>query len=78
MIEWFDDLAIGMRVKSDEVQIAESDIKRFAADAQPMHLDEVAAADTAFKEIGEAFPERLPTSYRHIRAADVVGIENSL
>ena len=46
MIEWFDDLAIGMRFKSDEVQITESDIKRFAAeyDPQPMHLDEVAAA----------------------------------
>ena len=42
MIEWFDDLAIGMRFKSDEVQITESDIKRFAAeyDPQPMHLDE--------------------------------------
>ena len=40
MIEWFDDLAIGMRFKSDEVQITESDIKRFAAeyDPQPMHL----------------------------------------
>jgi acyl dehydratase len=51
MIEWFDDLAIGMRFKSGEVQITESDIKRFAAeyDPQPMHLDEVAAADTAFK-----------------------------
>ena len=51
MIEWFDDLAIGMRFKSDEVQITKSDIKRFATeyDPQPMHLDEVAAADTAFK-----------------------------
>jgi acyl dehydratase len=51
MIEWFDDLTIGMRFKSGEVQITESDIKRFAAeyDPQPMHLDEVAAADTAFK-----------------------------
>src|SRR6478735_7732890 len=50
-IEWFDDLALGMRFKSDEVQITESDIKRFAAeyDPQPMHLDEDAAADTPFK-----------------------------
>jgi acyl dehydratase len=50
-IEWFDDLAIGMRFKSGEVQIGESDIKRFAAeyDPQPMHLDEEAAANTAFK-----------------------------
>ena len=51
MIEWFDDLALGMRFKSGNVQITESDIKRFAAeyDPQPMHLDEAAAAKTAFK-----------------------------
>ena len=51
MIEWFDDLAMGMRFKSGEVQITESDIKRFAAefDPQPMHLDEVAAEQTLFK-----------------------------
>ena len=51
MIEWFDDLAIGMRFKSGEVQITEGDIKRFAADfdPQPMHLDEVAAQQTLFK-----------------------------
>ena len=50
MIEWFDDLAIGMCFKSAEVQITKSDIKRFAAefDPQPMHLDEVAAVDTLF------------------------------
>jgi acyl dehydratase len=50
-IEWFDDLALGMRFKSSEVQITESDIKRFAAefDPQPMHLDNVAAAKTLFK-----------------------------
>jgi acyl dehydratase len=50
-IEWFDDLAIGMRFKSREAQITESDIKRFAAefDPQPMHLDETAAAKTLFK-----------------------------
>jgi hypothetical protein len=35
MIEWFDDLAIGMRFKSDEVQITESYIKRFAAEYDP-------------------------------------------
>jgi acyl dehydratase len=50
-IDWFDDLTVGMRFKSDEVQITESDIKRFAAefDPQPMHLDEVSAAKTLFK-----------------------------
>ena len=51
MIEWFDDLALGMRFKSGEVQVTESDIKRFAAefDPQPFHLDEVAAAKTPLK-----------------------------
>jgi hypothetical protein len=32
MIEWFDDLALGMRFKSGDVRITETDIKRFAAD----------------------------------------------
>ena len=51
IIEWFDDLALGMRFTSGEVQITESDIKRFAAefDPQPMHLDEVAASKTLLK-----------------------------
>jgi acyl dehydratase len=50
-IEWFDDLALGVRFKSGQGQITESDIKRFAAeyDPQPMHLDEEAAAKTPFK-----------------------------
>jgi acyl dehydratase len=51
MIEWFDDLALGMRFRSGEVQVTNSDIKRFAAefDPQPIHLDEAAAAKTPFK-----------------------------
>jgi acyl dehydratase len=51
MIEWFDDLSLGMRFKSKEIQISADDIKRFAAefDPQPYHLDEVAAKDTVFK-----------------------------
>jgi acyl dehydratase len=50
-IEWFDDLANGMKFKTGEAQIAAPDIKRFAAefDPQPMHLDEDAAAKTFFK-----------------------------
>lgn len=50
-IEWFDDLAIGMRFRSGEVSITGDDIKRFAAefDPQPMHLDELAAEKTLFK-----------------------------
>jgi acyl dehydratase len=51
MIEWFDDLSLGMRFKSAEIQISAEDIKRFAAefDPQPYHLDEAAAKDTVFK-----------------------------
>jgi len=50
MIEWFDDLTLGMRFKSGEVLVTKEDIKRFAAefDPQPFHLDEVAAEKTAF------------------------------
>ena len=42
MIEWFDDLTLGMRFKSGEVSVSKEDIKRFAAefDPQPFHLDE--------------------------------------
>ncbi len=31
MIEWFDDLKLGMRFKSGEVTVSREDIKRFAA-----------------------------------------------
>jgi acyl dehydratase len=45
MIEWFDDLAVGMRFKTAAKQISREDIKRFASefDPQPHHLDEKAA-----------------------------------
>jgi acyl dehydratase len=51
MIEWFDDLKLGMRFASGEATITKEDILRFAAefDPQPFHLDEVAAENTAFK-----------------------------
>ena len=52
MIEWFDDLKLGMRFKGGgEVAVTREDIKRFATefDPQPMHLDEEAAEKTAFK-----------------------------
>jgi acyl dehydratase len=48
MVEWFDDLKVGMRFKSGEVTVSRDDIIRFAAefDPQPFHLDEVAAEKT--------------------------------
>ena len=51
MIEWFDDLTLGMRFKSAEGSVSKEDIVRFATefDPQPFHIDEVAAENTAFK-----------------------------
>src|SRR5436190_4609239 len=51
MVEWFDDLALGMRFKSAEKLVTREDIKRFAAefDPQPYHLDEAAAEQSLFK-----------------------------
>jgi acyl dehydratase len=51
MIEWFEDFSLGMRFKSETVQILEADIKQFAAafDPQPFHLDDAAAQKTIFK-----------------------------
>jgi acyl dehydratase len=51
MIEWFDDLKLGMRFNSGEATVSAEDIKRFAFefDPQPFHLDEAAARNTFFK-----------------------------
>ena len=51
MIDWFEDLFLGMRFKSQGKHITRDDIKRFASefDPQPYHLDETAAAQTALK-----------------------------
>jgi acyl dehydratase len=51
MIEWFDDLKLGMRFKSGETTVSREDIVRFASefDPQPFHLDEAAAEQSAFK-----------------------------
>jgi len=51
MIDWFDDLVLGMRFKSPDKKVTREDIKRFAAefDPQPYHLDETAAERTPLK-----------------------------
>jgi acyl dehydratase len=51
MIEWFDDLKLGMRFKSGEATVSREDIVRFASefDPQPFHLDEAAAKETVLK-----------------------------
>jgi acyl dehydratase len=50
MIEWFEDLSLGMRFRSETIQISEAEIKEFAAkyDPQPFHLDDDAAKKTMF------------------------------
>src|ERR1700739_2451800 len=50
MVEWFDDLKVGMRFTSEETTVYKEDVLRFAAefDPQPFHLDEAAAKKTIF------------------------------
>ena len=51
MIEWFDDLKLGMRFKTGEKLVTRDDIVRFARefDPQPFHLNETAAEHTVLK-----------------------------
>jgi len=51
VVEWFDDLAVGMRFKSAEKVVTREEIIRFASefDPQPQHLDEAAAEQTPLK-----------------------------
>jgi acyl dehydratase len=51
MVEWFDDLKVGMRFIGGEVTVSKEDIIRFAReyDPQPFHLDEEAAKKTVLK-----------------------------
>ena len=51
MIEWFEDLQVGMRFQSEAVQVTEAEIIDFASrfDPQPFHLDHEAARASLFK-----------------------------
>ena len=51
VIEWFDDLVLGMRFNSSGKQVTREDVIRFASefDPQPYHLDEAAAERTPLK-----------------------------
>jgi acyl dehydratase len=72
VIEWFDDLKVGMRFKSGEATVSKEDILRFASefDPQPFHTDEEAAKHTVFKGLAAsgwhtaAIAMRLATSCR--------------
>ena len=82
MIEWFDDLALGMRFKSAEKLVTREDIKRFAAefDPQPYHLDEAAAEKTALQGLAAsgwhtaAIAMRLATDARPFGPHPLLGI----
>jgi len=51
MVEWFEDLTVGMHFRSAAVTVSKDDIIRFAKeyDPQPFHLDDEAAKKTVFK-----------------------------
>ncbi|QOZ33337.1 MaoC family dehydratase [Bradyrhizobium sp. CCBAU 53421] len=51
MVEWFDDLKVGMRFTSGKATVSKEDIIRFASeyDPQPFHLDEEAAKSSIFQ-----------------------------
>ena len=53
MIEWFDDLQVGMRFSTGEKLVTHGEIVRFARefDPQPFHLDDDAAQHTVLKGI---------------------------
>ena len=82
MIEWFEDLTIGMRFKSAEKLITREDIKRFASefDPQPYHLDEVAAERTPLRGLAAsgwhtaAIAMRLATDLRPFGPHPLLGI----
>jgi acyl dehydratase len=82
MIEWFDDLALGMRFQSAEKLVTREDIKRFAAefDPQPYHLDEAAAERTALRGLAAsgwhtaALAMRLATDLRPFGPHPLLGI----
>ena len=84
MVEWFDDLALGMRFKSAEKPVTREDIKRFAAefDPQPYHLDEAAAEKTALQGLAAsgwhtaAIAMRLATDSRNRRSWLTVSVAN--
>jgi acyl dehydratase len=48
MVEWFDDLKLGQKFRSDNITVSREDILRFANefDPQPFHIDEEAAKGT--------------------------------
>ena len=82
MIEWFDDLALGMRFNSAGKLVTREEIKRFASefDPQPYHLDEAAAEQTPLKGLAAsgwhtaAIAMRLAVDTRPFGAHPLLGL----
>ena len=72
MVEWFDDLKVGMRFKSEAVTVSKDDIIRFAReyDPQPFHLDDEAAKKTILGGLARraGIRRRLPCGSRRARS----------
>jgi acyl dehydratase len=81
MVEWFDDLKVGMRFKGGEVTVSKEDILRFAReyDPQPFHLDDEAAKKTMLGGLAAsgwhtaAIAMRLATECRPFGAHPLLG-----
>ena len=80
-IEWFDDLALGMRFRSADRRVTAEEIKRFAAEFDPQlyHLDEEAAKATPLKGLAAsaasaAIAMRLMTDARPFGPYPLLGI----
>jgi hypothetical protein len=75
MIEWFDDVRVGMRFKSPEKLVTREDIKRFAAefDRQPYHLTRPRASSRRSSDwpLPDGTRRRCPCDWRsrHNRSA---------
>ena len=55
MVEWFDDLKVGMRFKSGAVTVSKEDIVRFAAEYDPQPPFDQGHPDKAAPEVVQMF-----------------------
>ena len=74
MIEWFDDLSLGMRFKSKEVHITRNDIRRFAAEFDPQLIKpprSIASSKGSGRRFGVQLLSRCALPLRHDLSARI-------